>query len=74
MNKTTLEKRFHELLVLDCRGKATPTEKRKLSILEKMREEPSDYEKRQISRLDYQTRKIKKQMGEIAYRSCRLNK
>ena len=69
-----LEKRFHELLVLDCCGRATPTEKRKLAILQKKREEPSDYERRQIPRLEYQTRKIQKLMGKIEYRSRRLNK
>ena len=62
-----LEKRFHELLVLDCSGKASPVEKRKLAILQNMREQPSDYEKRQIPRLDYQTRQMRKLLRKIEY-------
>jgi len=64
--KSSLEKRFHELLVLDCRGKATPTEKRKLAILEKMREcEPSAFEKRQIPRLEWNMRQMRKTLGRL---------
>ena len=68
-----LEQRFHELLILDCSGKATPIEKRKLAILEKMRDQTSDYEKKQIPRLDYQMRKMRKliRRSEILYKSSK---
>jgi hypothetical protein len=42
-------------LVKDLRGETSPSEKKKLDILERRRSAPTDYEKKQIARLDWST-------------------
>lgn len=59
-----LENRFHDLLVKDCNGTITESEKKKLQILEKKRNESSEWENLQIAKLDYSIRELKKLLGK----------
>lgn len=59
-----LEKRFHDLLCKICNGTATENEKKKFEILEKKRNESTEWESRQVAKLDYSLREIKKLLGK----------
>ena len=62
MNK---EKRFHELLVKDCRGLTTEEEKSELAILESSRiSEIEAEEKHLVGPLDEAIRQLKELLGQ----------
>lgn len=64
--KRRIEKRFHELLIKECRGEATPQEITKLNRYDKLRGSEQDWnERRHRARMDWQIRGMKKLTGKF---------
>lgn len=66
--KNLIETRFHELLVKDCRGQATPAEKAKLDRYERLRNgEMNHSERRQCAAIDHQIHEMKRLLGKVEH-------
>lgn len=65
--KRRINRRFNELLVKECTGTATPEEISKLERYQKLRCGDQDHwERKQIARLDWETRQMKKLLGKFS--------
>lgn len=53
------EKKFHDLLVKHCKGRATPEEEAAFEEMSAIRNAPTEWEKQEMARMDEEVQKLK---------------